>query len=513
MLFVLFVKNSIKYYKNIINIFSFNINIAMFKKTIYKSSSKLVKTNNNNSIKGKSIISTIHSNIKLPEIYNCNNSKLFRINNFKINGKITIKTIKTIDYKFLSCDKKKNLVEFNNVDDNSDRQKWIITQDEEFNDVFYIRCAFNRYNFTQYLGSPNKNNQVFLYTSKNKYTKWSIKHIQDDIYLIDYVGEKFNKEELSIIISRYNEDIEWVSPYNDVAIIYNKGEDLNISFNNLKNIKNVGREGGTYLYHIITNYNNLTNKVIFLQGEPFTHNETVLFGVDNYEKTLDLQPLGLQYIKQFNIPPNDILEKYKNKTSYGLEYMNIYVNKDLDYCDPYYFEDLGIKRAKDSYNKMFPNCISLMDNFLERSNFPLKLTTESVPFTWSGLFSVIGEKIQKFDISVYENLFKELISYNSQGGENGYILERLWLYIFTACDTITDANDNIPDANDNIPDANDNITDANDNIPDANDNIPDANDNITDANDNIPDCTDATITDCDAISSASDDILEKSDGF
>ena len=467
----------------------------MFKKTIYKSSSKLVKTNDNNSIKSKSIISTINSNIKLPEIYNYNNSKLFRINNFKINEKITIKTI---DYKFLSCDKKKNLVEFYNVDDNSDRQKWIITQDEEFNDVFYIRCAFNRYNFTQYLGSPNKNNQVFLYTSKNKYTKWSIKHIQDDIYLIDYVGEKFNKEELSIIISRYNEDIEWVSPYNDVAIIYNKGEDLNISFNNLKNIKNVGREGGTYLYHIITNYNNLTNKVIFLQGEPFTHNETVLFGVDNYEKTLDLQPLGLQYIKQFNIPPKDILEKYKNKTSYGLEYMNIYVNKDLDYCDPYYFEDLGIKRAKDSYNKMFPNCISLMDNFLERSNFPLKLTTESVPFTWSGLFSVIGAKIQKFDISVYENLFNELISYNSQGGENGYILERLWLYIFTACDTISDCTDaTITDCTDST------ITDC-------------ADATITDCTDStITDCDDATITitDCDAISSASDDIPENSVGF
>ena len=76
----------------------------MFKKTIYKSSSKLVKTNDNNSIKSKSIISTINSNIKLPEIYNYNNSKLFRINNFKINEKITIKTI---DYKFLSCDKKK----------------------------------------------------------------------------------------------------------------------------------------------------------------------------------------------------------------------------------------------------------------------------------------------------------------------------------------------------------------------------------------------------------------------
>jgi hypothetical protein len=359
--------------------------------------------------------------------YNYKDTKLFKINNFKTNEKLNIKTINN---KFLSCSATNNIVDFYDLDDKSNRQKWIITKDEEFDDIFYIKCAFTRYNFTQYLGSPNKNNQVFLYTSKNKYTKWRINHIQEDIYSIEYAGEKFNENELSIVVSRYNEDVEWVFPYNDIAIIYNKGYKLNIPFHNLKNIKNVGREGGTYLYHIINNYNNLTDKTIFLQGEPFTHNETILFGIDNYEKTSDVQALGLQYIKKLNVPPNVILEKTKNITSYGLEYARLNINKNCVYSETNYFEDIGVKTFIKNYNQRFPNCTSLIDNFLNRSNFPLKPTTDTIVYTWCGLFSVIKPKILRYDISVYENLFKELISYNSQGGENGYILERLWLYIF-----------------------------------------------------------------------------------
>jgi hypothetical protein len=360
-------------------------------------------------------------------IYNYNNTKLFKIQNFELNKPINIKTL---DDKNLSCDKIQNIVHFNNDNLNKQQQQWIITKDEKNNDIFYIKNDFTRYNFTQYLGSPNQNNQVFLYTSKNRYTKWSITHIQDDIYLIDYIGEKFKKNEVSLIISRYNECIKWVLPYNDIAIIYNKGIRTNVELNNINSIKNEGREGGTYLYHIINNYKNLTDRVIFLQGDPFPHNETVLFGVDNYEQTLDVQPLGLQYLKKYNIPPKDILQKYKNKTSFGLEYLTIYVNKDTDYCPDYYFEDIGLKNCIKQYKERFPNCSSLIEHFLKRSEFPLKLKTNYVLYTWSGLFSVNKLKILKHPVSVYQNLFNELISYDSHGGENGYILERLWLFIF-----------------------------------------------------------------------------------
>jgi hypothetical protein len=50
--------------------------------------------------------------------------------------------------------------------------------------------------------------------------------------------------------------------------------------------------------------------------------------------------------------------------------------------------------------------------------------------SFCGLFSVKKENIKIHEISFYGKLLNELISYNSQGGENGYILERLWLFLF-----------------------------------------------------------------------------------
>ena len=355
------------------------------------------------------------------------NINIFKIYNFEINKPINIITI---DDKYLSCCMHNNIIDFYPIDDNSNRQKWIIEQDEFDLSIYYIKSIFNRYNFVQYLGCPNKNNQVFLYTSKNKYTKWNIINTEDNIYNITYVGEKFNKNDISLIIARYNEDIDWVNAYNDIAIIYNKGNhNINSSFNHIINIDNIGREGHTYLYHIINNYNNLSQRVIFTQADPFIHNDTLLFGIDNYNNFIDVQPLGRHYAKDI-IPPNIILSNNIIITNYGLEYLVIKVNKNLDYCNEYYFDDSGISNIIKSYNNRFNNCKSLIENFLIRSNFPYTKQINKIRYTWCGLFSVIKEKIIKYNISIYYNLLNELISYDNQSGENGYILEKLWLYIF-----------------------------------------------------------------------------------
>ena len=78
----------------------------------------------------------------------------------------------------------------------------------------------------------------------------------------------------TLVCARYNEDINWLLPLcNESIIIYNKGEDnLNI-FPNEKIIKlpNLGREGGTYIKHIIDNYDKLSDYTIFIQGNPVDH--------------------------------------------------------------------------------------------------------------------------------------------------------------------------------------------------------------------------------------------------
>jgi hypothetical protein len=80
------------------------------------------------------------------------------------------------------------------------------------------------------------------------------------------------EQKIDIIISRYNEDLEWINeyPFNQFQyIVYNKGTNKDFCKNNVKqiiNLPNVGRESHTYLYHIVNNYENLSNIVIFFPG-------------------------------------------------------------------------------------------------------------------------------------------------------------------------------------------------------------------------------------------------------
>ena len=355
------------------------------------------------------------------------NSDLFIIDNLIYNEPININNS---DNKFLSCAEFNNVVDFYDLDDGSNRQKWIIINDINDKNIFYIKCAFNRYNYTQYLGCPNKDGIVYLYTSQNNFTKWSITCIENKNYSIKYIGDKFNKNEIELVVARYNENIQWVLAYNDIATIYNKGNKINLLFNNIVNLDNIGREGHTYLYHIINKIDNISNQTTFCQGDPFEHNETILYGIDNYIYFDAVQPLGLRYLKIYNIPPIYIENKFKMRTKYGLEYLIINVDKNHNYLKPNFFNDLGVKNVINQYNERFPHCKSLFENFLNRSQFPITKHLDVVRFTFCGLFSVSKKNVLKYDINVYKNLLAELISYNLQGGENGYILERLWLYIF-----------------------------------------------------------------------------------
>ena len=50
---------------------------------------------------------------------------------------------------------------------------------------------------------------------------------------------------IQIIISRYNEGIEWINNFKENVILYNKGNELPYEYNSII-LPNVGREGHTY---------------------------------------------------------------------------------------------------------------------------------------------------------------------------------------------------------------------------------------------------------------------------
>jgi hypothetical protein len=109
-----------------------------------------------------------------------------------------------------------------------------------------------------------------------------------------------------VVIARYEEDVLWVHSLECPFIIYNKGACIPEDISN-KNIiwkKNIGREGETWLYHIIENYFNLANLTFFLQGNPFLHYPDVIERVNGLYSAKYLIRLGNLHISNENGCPD-----------------------------------------------------------------------------------------------------------------------------------------------------------------------------------------------------------------
>lgn len=78
------------------------------------------------------------------------------------------------------------------------------------------------------------------------------------------------KEKCVAVICRYNEDLEWSEQLPIPRVIYNKGDDLSDRYYTI-DIENVGRESEAFLRFIVDNYNDLPQRMVFLQGDPFYH--------------------------------------------------------------------------------------------------------------------------------------------------------------------------------------------------------------------------------------------------
>lgn len=84
------------------------------------------------------------------------------------------------------------------------------------------------------------------------------------------------EKEMAIVVARYNEDLTWLIPFADVVHIQNKGDAHAIPdvFKSRKTLPNIGREAHSYLDYIISNYDNLPENILFIQGNIADHTDT-----------------------------------------------------------------------------------------------------------------------------------------------------------------------------------------------------------------------------------------------
>ena len=244
-----------------------------------------------------------------------------------------------------------------------------------------------------YLIENNNQNIISKYQEKNKINE----------YIIN--GGDINSN-IDIIVSRYNEDLEWMNeyPFNQFKyIIYNKGTNYNFNKKYIKeiiNINNVGRESHTYLYHIITNYNNLAKINIFFPGS-----------LDIERKNYKSKYL-LNLIKKNN--KAYLVGKYTNnlKKKFGAFYLDEWQSTNLknNKINP---ENILLKSNIRPYSKWFTNRFgNIIVNY----------------YCLYGIFSIDRRDIIQHPKSYYENLIKDLNTHSNP--EAGHYYERSWAAVF-----------------------------------------------------------------------------------
>ena len=73
-----------------------------------------------------------------------------------------------------------------------------------------------------------------------------------------------------LIVSRYQEPVDWVLSSPIPVSLYNHGEPLDFDHPNVDviDLPNQGREAGCYLEHLVRNYDNLSQQSFFVQADP-----------------------------------------------------------------------------------------------------------------------------------------------------------------------------------------------------------------------------------------------------
>lgn len=197
---------------------------------------------------------------------------------------------------------------------------------------------------------------------------------------------------MQIIVARYNENIDYLEVFNDIIVVYNKGnDDINPIYKNVIKLINVGRESHTYLYHIINNYHNLAERTFFMQG------------IINDHKILEF------------------IEYFKNKPFIG-KISNLYIE---------------LLKKPIEFDKKY--LISLKNGFLLRSKYTPYQFIQNIlgidisndikfDMIWGANFVVSRDLIHKKPIEFYINIIKYLEFYNNP--EEGHFFERSWCLIY-----------------------------------------------------------------------------------
>jgi hypothetical protein len=212
------------------------------------------------------------------------------------------------------------------------------------------------------------------------------------------------KNKIELVIARYHEPLDWlykIDTSNIRVICYNKDEKdfSHPKVNKVINLPNVGKCDHTYLYHIITNYDNLADVTIFTAGSCDMDYkwEQFLFVFNNAIEHLKTSFYTSKYNNVKQDLYNFVIEDHK--TAYAAN-KNDKVGSKTELCN--------IRPFGKWYEKYFGDLVINDVNY-------------------RAMFSATRSDILKRDLNFYKLLIEDVKTPNP---ECGHFIERSWVAIF-----------------------------------------------------------------------------------
>lgn len=208
------------------------------------------------------------------------------------------------------------------------------------------------------------------------------------------------RDTVKVIIAKYQEDVRWADDLGYDYLVYDKSES---PIQNTLQLKNIGREGHTYLTHIVREYDTLADFNVFVQGNPFDH--------------LDDRRQG-----DVNLLRKKIADVVERRMAFsGFAWFKLKcdrLGRPHDLCRP---ENKG----------RWAGCgkdIPLGEVFekLFMADFPEQLVVRAP----AGLFAVTGERIRTRPKAFYEYALRLFEADPDDANNTGHAFERLWQHIF-----------------------------------------------------------------------------------
>jgi len=187
--------------------------------------------------------------------------------------------------------------------------------------------------------------------------------------------------------------------------VYNKGNNENFIKTNVKqiiNIENVGKNDHTYLYHIVENYTNLSNIIVFFPGS-----------------------LNLDYKKvKAKIILNNII-----KSKYSIAYFVGHYHPNIK--EAFYNFTLDNWETSDKNNLLLNNESALKKSEIRPYGKWFTYFFGNIQAHWTtmcGIFSIDKRDIIQHPVECYQKLLQTVNNHSNP--EAGHYIERSWCAIF-----------------------------------------------------------------------------------